>query len=231
MIHISKQQVQKINMEQFELTGGARIGAANATWPLATLKVNKDKLELNASIVGNLIFQPKDIISIETYMMIPLIGQGIKINHRIPNYNNKVIFWTFKEPTQVLNQIKQTGFLENIDSRISETDKIIISQQQAGGFPIKKPVAIGLIALWNFSLISDFINFAMSDKKSIPLGNGTIIALATMILLSILSLISKDFSKLILKEGKSIKDINKFLYLLIFIGSFMLINILTFTNA
>ena len=69
-------------MNELQLTGGARIGMANATFPFATLKVNKDKLELNASIVGNLTFQASDIISIEPYTMIPILGQGIKINHK-----------------------------------------------------------------------------------------------------------------------------------------------------
>lgn len=218
-------------MDKLELTGGARIGMANATWPFATLKVTKDKLELNASIVGNLVFQPKDITSIETYTMIPLLGQGVKINHRIANYNNKVIFWTFKDPSTVVNQIKQTGFLENIDSRISDADTLIIQQQQADGFPIKKSVAIGIIVLWNILFLSDFIKFSISDNKGMPLGNGATIALATLFFISLLSLISKDFSKLILKEDKSVKDINKFLYLLIFISGFMLIGILTFKNT
>ena len=218
-------------MDKLEITGGARIGMANATWPFATLRVSKDKLELNASIVGNLVFQPKDIVSIEPYTMIPLLGQGIKINHRIANYNSKVIFWTFKDPSTVVNKIKQTGFLDNIYSKISDSDELIIKQQQAGGFPIKKSVAIGVIILWNILLISDFIKLSTSDKQGIPLGNGATIALGSLFVVSVLSLISKDFSKLILKEGKSIKDINKFLYLLIFVSGFMLIGILTFKNV
>ena len=41
-------------MKQYELTGGARIGRGNATYPFAKLKVTANKLELNASIIGNL---------------------------------------------------------------------------------------------------------------------------------------------------------------------------------
>ena len=51
-------------MVEVKKTGGARIGIANATWPFATLKANKDKLELNVIIIGELIFKPSDIISI-----------------------------------------------------------------------------------------------------------------------------------------------------------------------
>ena len=98
-------------MNELKLTGGARIGMANATWPFATLKVSRNKLELNASIVGNLVFQPSNIKSIEPYTQIPLIGQGIKINHNVDSYKEKVIFWTFKKPETVINEIKQVGFL------------------------------------------------------------------------------------------------------------------------
>ncbi len=58
--------------ENFTLTGGARIGRGRATFPFAKLFADKNVLKI-ASIVGILIFQPKDIISIEPYR------QGIKI--------------------------------------------------------------------------------------------------------------------------------------------------------
>ncbi len=216
-------------MEKLEITGGARIGMVNATWPFATLIVTKDKLELNASILGNFVFQPEDIISIDTYMMIPLLGQGIKINHRIANYNSKVIFWTIKDPSSVVNQIKQTGFLDNIDETISDADKLNIKQQQqAGVFPIKKSVSIAVIVLWNVLLFSDFVRFSNSDMKGMPLGIGSTIAVAMLFLIAVLMLISKDFSKLVLKEGKSVTDIKNFLYFIMFISGFMLIGILTF---
>ncbi|MCD0471932.1 hypothetical protein [Flavobacterium sp. JAS] len=47
--------------ERFTLTGGARIGRANASYPFAKLDVDKNVLKIDASIVGNLIFQAKDI--------------------------------------------------------------------------------------------------------------------------------------------------------------------------
>ena len=213
-------------MDKFKMTGGARIGMGNSTWPFATLKVTKDKLELNASIVGNLVFQPQDIISIETYTMIPFVGQGIKINHRITNYNSKVIFWTFKNPTSVVNQIKQTGFLENTDSVLSNEE--IVKQQQAGGFPIKKQVVIGIVVIWNLLFLSDFLKLFQSEMKGRPTGNGVTIALAMLFFISLLSLISGDFRKLILKEGKSIDDIRKSSYFLLLVSGLMLLQDLAF---
>ena len=96
-------------MEKLSITGGARIGMRNSTWPFATLNVTKDKLELIVTLSGTLTFYPKDIISIEPYSFLPLIGQGVKINHKIANYNKKIIFWT-SNPKQIINQIKQIGF-------------------------------------------------------------------------------------------------------------------------
>ena len=207
------------NMEKFEITGGARIGSSNATWPFATLKVSQGKLELNASIVGNLVFQPKDIISIEPYAKSTFLSKGLKINHLITNYDSEVIFWTFNDPLEVINQISETGFFDNTNST---TDSITIQQQQGlGGFPIKKNVAIGIVVVWNLLFLIDFVGTGASGKKTIPIGTGMTIAVALLFLVSVLTLKSKDFSKLILKEGKEIGDIKRFLYFIILISGFM----------
>ncbi|WP_345990323.1 hypothetical protein AAEU33_00130 [Chryseobacterium sp. Chry.R1] len=96
--------------KNFTLTGGARIGLANATYPFADLYVDADILKINASLVGNLVFQPQDIISIKPYTSIPLIGQGIKIYHRVEKYNSNVIFWTFRDPAGIINEIEKPDF-------------------------------------------------------------------------------------------------------------------------
>ncbi|AFD05869.1 hypothetical protein [Solitalea canadensis] len=213
-------------MDQLKLTGGARIGFAKASWPLVTLIVNKDQMELNASIIGNLVFRPADIISIETYSQFPIIGQGIKINHRVENYNQKVIFWTFNNPSVVINQIKQTGFLNNVSDKITANDQLIIDQQRSGGFPIKMPVVVIAIVLWNILFLSDIVKSFTSGKGGFPLSNGALTAVGLLFTTSILTLISEDFSRLILKEGRTIKDIRSSLYLIIFISGFLFIGFL-----
>ena len=217
-------------MERFEITGGARIGIANASWPFATLKVSKEKLEVNASIVGNLVFGPSDVVSIKPYTVLPLIGQGIKINHRVDSYNQNVIFWTFKDPSVVINQIMQVGFLDKSydDNLIDEPS--VIEQQQKGGFPIKKSVAIGIIVVWNMLLLLDVVRFVTSDGKGTILGVGAIAAVWGILFMAVLSFLSKGFSKLFLKEGRSASDINKFLYLLIFICCFILFQMFLFRS-
>ena len=201
-------------MTQLKLTGGARIGTANATWPFASLKVTKDRLDLNATIVGNLVFRREDIISI-----VPDLGfmsSGIRINHRVPKYKDKVIFWTLKNPNKIIQQIRQTGFLENSSSEITPKDsEIIAERQKQGGFPIKINFAVVVVVIWNILFIMDFLKFATGNSYGI-IGNGALTALGLLFLTCLLILMSKGFRKLALKEGRELKDISRFLYFIMF---------------
>ncbi|MFK7774169.1 MAG: hypothetical protein AB8F94_18605 [Saprospiraceae bacterium] len=208
-------------MTKYELTGGARIGMANATWPLAKLKVNQDKLEINATIIGNLVFQPSDIISIEPYTQIPFLGQGIKINHKVEGYNSKVIFWTFKNPKTVIDEIKKTGFFQNQGGKAIVKSQEVLIRQKQGGFPIKKSVAIGTVILWNVLFFSDLLGYVQFGEK-VPFGYGVITALSLVFLSSFLLLVSSRFREITLKEGRGLEDIKMFIYLLLFISGSML---------
>lgn len=216
--------------EKFTLTGGARIGMANASFPFADLYVDKEILKINASIVGNLMFQPKDIISIEPYTFIPLIGQGIKINHRIENYNSKVIFWTFKDPNSVIGEIKKTGFLQNLNREISANDLEIIKKQNEGGFPLKISVAIFFIVAWNLLFLSDIISFFIKgETEGSPIGIGMNLAIGLLFLGSILAIVSEKFRKIILKENRNFDDLKKFAYFIALISGIMFV-VLTIGN-
>lgn len=88
--------------EIMKLTGGARIGWNYISYPFATLTISSEYVKLDVSSIRDFKFQPKDIISIEPYRE---LRQGIKINHRVPGYNPKVIFWTAKEPEALIQEI------------------------------------------------------------------------------------------------------------------------------
>jgi uncharacterized membrane protein (DUF485 family) len=210
--------------EKFTLTGGSRIGMSNVSFPFADLYVDKEILKINASIVGNLVFQPKDIISIKPYSSIPIIGNGIKINHRIENYNSKVIFWTFKNSNSVISEIEKTGFLKNINSEISADDLEIIKKQNEGGFPIKKSVVIFYVLAWNLLFLSDFLPFLLKSKtEGSPIGIGINLAVGLIFASSILAIVSAKFQKIILKENRNFDDIKKFVYFIAFITGLMFI--------
>jgi hypothetical protein len=212
-------------MDEIKKTGGARIGMINATWPFATLKVNKNNLELNATILGKLVFTPQDIISIEPYGLIPVLGQGIKINHRVKSYNSKVIFWTMGNPRDLIKKIEGIGFLGN-SSPMSEDLQIEINQtQNRGGFPIKTQAAILIVVVWNLLLSIDLYKLFTERVEGSPLGLGAKLAIGFIFITSILLLFTKFARKFILKEGREIDDIRKFIYFLMFICGFLFINI------
>jgi hypothetical protein len=207
-------------MDTLELTGGARIGTANATWPFATLKVDKNKLELNASIIGNLVFRPQDIISLTPYSS--FMSSGLKINHKVGDYKAEVIFWTSCDATILINQIKQTGFIENRSNDISKVEQEIIDKQKSGSNPLKKTTVVVYAVLWNALLLFDFITFVLSEKKAMPISYGAISALGLLFISSVLLLTSDKFRKLFLKKGRTVNDLGRFLYLIMFICLFIM---------
>lgn len=211
--------------EKFTLTGGARIGKANASFPFAKLEVDKNVLKINASIIGNLIFRPKDIIELKPYKSIPVIGNGIKVIHRIENYSSEVIFWTMKDPNIVLKEIEKTGFLSNTNSVLTEEDLEIIKKQGQGSFPIKKSVVVFFVVVWNLLILWAFLPiFINPQEKGFPFGIGVNIALGFVFLSSVLALISKSFRKLILKEGRDFDDIKRFVYLIILVTGMLFVS-------
>ena len=219
--------------QTFTLTGGARIGRANATFPFARLQADKNVLQINASIIGNLVFQAKDIISIEPYSA-SLTGRGIRINHRVETYNPTVIFWTFKDPAYVIREIRNTGFLDPANSENDFADPDIIQRQQQGGFPVKKPVAIIFGVLWNVLFLTDLIPFFLGNKKSgIPFGNGVLTALGLLFLTSVMTIMSARFRTVILKEGRTFDDVKSFAYFMMLLSGlmFLMFTVIKFSHA
>jgi len=208
-------------MTEVKETGGARIGMANATWPFATLTVNREKLQLNATILGNLVFKPTDIISIIPYS--GFMSSGLKINHTVSKYKDNVVFWTFGSPTEIIKKIEQTGFLTNRTPVTAELAESITKVQSQGGFPLKRTAVIAIVVIWNLLFLIDFQNFFEGNKAGSPLGLGAQLALGFILLTCILLLTLEPVRRLILKEGRNIEDIKKFIFFIMFICGFMLL--------
>jgi hypothetical protein len=215
---------------KFKFTGGARLGFANCTWPLATLTITSERLDINASLIGSYSFNKEDIDSIEPYNNIPFIGQGIKIKHHVPNYKQKVIFWTFRDPHNIIAKIRSTGFLDHQSDRSNnhEINNQIINKQQQGGFPVKIPFLVSILVIWNLLFFADIKNYFGNELSNKPLGNGALIALGFLFVVSLLTIISKDFRKIVLKEGRELKEINRFLYFIMVICTVMFIGLWNF---
>ncbi len=206
-------------MHEVKETGGAKIGLAHTSRPFAVLAVNKNKLELNASIIGNLAFRPGDVISIIPWSQV--LAKGIQIKHSVSNYPGNIVFVT-PDPIGLINQIDQVGFLTNRSAIPSDVDFEITTFQRSGRFPIKTSAAIALVLLWNVLILSNFYIFFTGDKKGSPIGWGTFSAFGVFILAGVLILISEPFRDLILKPGRKVEHVNRFLYFIILICSIML---------
>ena len=97
--------------EMQSITGGARVGWINATWPLAKLTIQSNRLDLNAALVGKYSFTKEQVISINKYTTIPILSWGIQIVHNVSEYPKKIIFWSFSSPASIIKKIESAGFL------------------------------------------------------------------------------------------------------------------------
>jgi len=205
-------------MYEIEETGGANIGFGRATWPFAKLLVNKNELRLNASIIGNLYFRPSDIISIEPSSLFS--GAGIKINHRVNEYNAKVIFLT-SDSRDLIKRIESTGFLNNPGPIPDEVEAEIIKYQSSGSFPMKWSAVIVFVIIWNLLFLGDQLGYFGNTNNRIPIGMGAQLALAFAFVFAVAILLSESFSRLVLKDGRKAIEIRSFLFFLMLIIGFM----------
>lgn len=208
--------------EKFTLTGGARIGKSNVTYPLADLYADKQMLKLNASLFGNFVFQAKDIMSVEPYSSFSLFSKGIKINHRVENYKSEVIFWTMKNPNIVIEEIKKTGFFDNLNNASSPDNVEIINIQNEGASPIQKKASILFIAVYILLCVAVFLlPFLQKMPEKDTFAKHIYVPIGFVFFTSILAIVSEKFRKIILKEGRTFDDIKKSAYFIALIMGMM----------
>jgi hypothetical protein len=89
--------------------GGARIGwLGGATWPFASLTCTADSLRLYVFPFSNYRFRPEQVVAIEAFEG---LGSGVRILHKVPAYNNRLIFFWFGSPRTIINNIFEVGFV------------------------------------------------------------------------------------------------------------------------
>jgi hypothetical protein len=189
-----------MSAEQITATGGARVGWINATWPFARLTISATHLQLAS--LGTYDFTPQQVVSLERYGSIPVLGNGIRISHNRPDYPPKIIFWTLGSPTKLLEKIAETGF---------SPSALPGSAPERSGFPVRwSAIAIALI-LWNGLFFLDDNGSASSRHE---LGLGAFIAILLAFFLSWAVRASEWLQGLVLREGHSVGEIKSFLLLL-----------------
>ena len=185
-------------MPEVSFTGGSLIGWVNASWPLAKLSSSSTYLKLVS--LGTYEFTPQQVVSLENYWSIPFFANGIRINHNRADYPAKMIFWCIGSRSKVFSRIKESGF--------SPAGQPIV---RPSGFPIRWPVVIGIVAVWNLLFLADG-SFTF-PRTNMP-GKYSVLALLLVFGLSSAVRVSKRFQLLVLRPGHDVGEIASFLMLL-----------------
>lgn len=195
--------------DKISSTGGARIGWVNASWPFATLTATRDRLDLNASVIGRYSFSPEQVVTIEKYTTIPILGWGIKIRHNVASYPKHIVFWCFGTPGSLVAQIAETGFLP-----AARPDSIPANQ----GIPARWQALVAIVILWNLLFMADM--HGSSGPEATP-GLFSFLAVLLVCSGSIALWRVRWLQTLILKPGRSPSEMKAWLYLLAFISGIM----------
>lgn len=197
--------------QSFKITGGARIGWLNATWPLAQLSITRDRLTIKVGLLGTYSFSSAQVISVERYVRIPVLGWGIQIRHAVAEYPERVIFWCLGNPDTILSKISATGFVPTAS---------ISSVRPRGAMPVRWSAVIATVAIWNILFWLD----SLRSRGNPQVGIFTCVGLLLVFCLSVGTLKSPKIQNLILKNGRSVIEIKPILRLLAFISGVMLIS-------
>lgn len=109
-------------MNNTVFAGAARIGFAKVGYPLVTLKVTKDQLEIDAPFYGNVVFLPKDIVSIE--LISGIFRKHIKITHIHKGMPSMLIYWSLEESSEsIVRKINEIGLMEQIAHAITDDNR------------------------------------------------------------------------------------------------------------
>jgi hypothetical protein len=197
-------------MGEISVTGGARIGFVNATWPLAKLVASPPGLRL-ACVLDTYDFLPSEVVSLERYGSIPLFSNGVRIAHARPDYPSKIIFWCFGSPDELIARIRETGFMPTA---------VASSEIQARGIPFRWAAVLAFILIWNGLFL--LINAAPHGSMNKP-GAFTLAPLLFAFLIGWGTKRSVKLQKIILKDGRSVNEIKSFLSLIQTVSALLLV--------
>jgi hypothetical protein len=200
-------------------TGGARIGWVNASWPFATLSARQDQLVLSGSLLGKYTFAPEQVIAIETYTLIPVLGWGLRIYHNIPTYPKKIIFWYLGSPDSLIRQIQAAGFIAKASSESIPVDR---------GIPVRWQSVVTIVLLLNGLFLLDMHRAGRFPHLPEVF---TLVALLLVFFGSMALWWSPLLQHVIMKPDRSCGEIRAWLYLLTLVSGLMSIFVVCFMLA
>lgn len=92
------------------LTGGAKIGMVNISWPLAKLSASPEGLLLQAKLRKDLSFPAESVTRVEPSSVIPFFRVGVRIHHTVDEHPSKICFYQMGSPEKVFSYLRAAGF-------------------------------------------------------------------------------------------------------------------------
>lgn len=181
--------------------GGARIGWVAATWPFAGLRVNRDRLTLSS--MGTYEFTPDQVVAIEPYRSIPLIGNGLRIVHNRSDFPERLIFWYLGGIGYVLSGIHHSGFHPSGKPK-----------PRVAGFPVKWSVIVLAVAAWNGLFLLDR---GWEHAPARQLGPFAAAAVILLFIVSAATLAFPFMQRAVLRDGHDVGEVKSFLILLVLV--------------
>jgi hypothetical protein len=199
---------------QLKVTGGARIGWVNATWPFARLTASAEQLSVSGKLIGSYTFSPDQVAALEPYRSIPIVGSGVRIIHTVQSYPEKMIFWCFGSPEGLIRQIADLGFRPSAS---------VAQMRHRDGIAFRWLFVFLVVAVWNALFLAD--GFVPWQQPKGP-GLYTLLAIVLLFLTAVGLNVSKPFQSWALKPGRSVSEIRALAILVLVVSAILLV---TFT--
>ncbi len=186
-----------MSKNSFRVDGSASVGWIHARG-LAQLTATPETLNLSIILLGEYQFTPGNVVAITRYAIFPWWGMGIRIQHTVADYPERILFLSWRGPAKLLAGIHDAGF---------EGKAPLISM------PIRKGLPIRWQAIFGIALLATGCAYLGSlDSQFAPP-----LKIAPAFLFVVAVLRSVFLQRLILRPGRSIGELKPLLNLLCFV--------------
>jgi hypothetical protein len=203
-------------MADLSVTGGARVGLMNASWPLARLTVGADRLTVSVFLLGTYEFTARQIVSLEPHGSNPVLDRGIRLKHNRPDYPERIEFWTLGGRARLLDRIRAAGF------GAAGTDCAVARSR---GFPLRWRAVIILLLAWNLPFLIDRL---ATGHLQAPPGLISAISPGSAFAFSWGALHSPGLQNFLLKDGRTIGEIRQVLRLIRYVSGLIFFALVAF---
>jgi hypothetical protein len=189
-------------MSTIQFTGGANCGLLRCSAPFARLSANRKSLVLKIPF-GVYTFTPKNVVSISRES-----NHRLCIEHTVPSYPSHIMFLPMDYSSQdIINQIHEVGFIPSGDEKIKVSNR---------GLPLHWWSIATFVLLWNTSFWATPRYPQFSIFIPLPILTMSVLFATTILLMKVNAL-----QRIVLKPGRSIREIMPLLFLLAFVSGIL----------